>query len=180
MSRIMPVTRTEPNATAAVRAALREVGAPLLATQQGRRKKPLSLEELIAEALRSSHRDASLARVLPLVLWQHLESLDLATLVRLARARKELHTLGFFLDLTAELSRNRALRREARSLRDRRRKRPRLFFVHSEPGKFTLQLVEKNTPAIARYWQFLLNMPLDSFSSLFEKFKDRHAPLSTH
>jgi len=74
-----------------------------------------------------------------------------------------------FLELTAELSGDRSLAREARPLarEERRRKRASQFFkLRSATER---RLAELKTPAVARQWGFRMNMSGDSFASMFRK-----------
>lgn len=129
------------------------------------------VEEVLADAVALSHRDAAVARVLPLVLWRHRDTLDHDALVRQVSARNERQALGFFLELTGSLGRDSRLRARARRLRDRRRTRARPFFERA-PGRRELALARARTPALARRWGYLMNMGLDSFAAAFEKHRD--------
>ena len=130
-----------------------------------------TLEQVVAAALALSHRDAAVARVLPLVLWRHRNRLDHEELVRRASLQNEGQALGFFLELAGALGRDAPLKTRARALRDRRRTRARPFFTRVL-GRRELALVRARTPALARRWGYLLNMDLDSFVSAFDKHRD--------
>ena len=126
------------------------------------------LEEVLAEGLALSHRDATVARVLPLVLWRHWDRLDHGRLVRAATRRNERQSLGFFLELTGRLGGDPRLASLSESLRDRRRSRARPFFAGRQ-GRMALALARKKTPPLARQWGYLMNMGMDSFASAFAK-----------
>lgn len=150
-----------------VRLNLARFGAPL--SVDGESENDLSLEETLALALGLSRRDATVARVLPVVFAKNKDRLDLPRLEYLARKQGVLPVLGFFLDMTGSLTRNPGLRADARRLMDRRRKRMEPFFVRRKFSEFENRLAEANTPPVARSWHFLMNMAMDSFESLFQK-----------
>lgn len=149
-----------------VRTWLAQAGAPLFA-QPSAQPGP-AVEVVLAEALAVSHRDATVARVLPLALWRQRGRLDHGRLVEEATRRDERQTLGFFLELTGRLAGDSGLVAAARDLRDRRRKRPRLFFGKPH-GPMALAAARRKTPRLARKWGYLMNMGLDAFASAFEK-----------
>jgi hypothetical protein len=150
-----------------VRAWLTAAGAPLGSPPSKVASPPL--EEVLAEALELAHRDATVARVLPLVLWRQRERLDLDRLVRQASRRDERSALGYFLELAGQLGGDVRLVRAARRLRDKRRTKARPFFAGPQ-GPYAAALARRNTPKEARQWGFTMNMGLDSFKALFEKF----------
>ncbi len=85
-----------PEHDAHLRAWLADLGAPLgAATAHGRRP---PLEEVLASGLSLAHRDSTVARVLPLVLWRQRDELDLERLRREATRRNEGPALGYFLE----------------------------------------------------------------------------------
>lgn len=150
-----------------VRGWLATIGAPLGAAESS--SSALPLEQGLAEALSLAHRDPTVARVLPLVLWRQRERLDFARLQREAVRRDEGQALGFFLEFAGKISNERRLVQAAASLRDRRRRRVRLFFSGPH-GPHALAATRRNTPPEARRWGFLMNMGVDSFRSTFAKF----------
>lgn len=156
--------------TEKVRTWLSAAGAPLLVSRPATGPMP-SLEQVLAEAVALSHRDAAVARVLPLVLWRHRNRVDHEELVRQASLRNEGQALGFFLELTGRLGSDARLKARARPLRDRRRTRARPFFTRAL-GRRELALARARTPALARRWGYLLNMGLDSFVSAFGKHRE--------
>ena len=152
-----------------VRGWLAAAGAPLLVSQPARDPGP-RLEEVLAEGLALSHRDATVARVLPLVLWRHRDLFDHGRLVRAATRRNERQSLGFFLELTGRLGGDLRLASLSEGLRDRRRSRARPFFAGRQ-GRMALALARKKTPPLARQWGYLMNMGMDSFASAFAKHR---------
>lgn len=149
-----------------VRSWLRAAGAPLGAPVTGGRLPPL--EEALAAGLSLAHRDATVARVLPLVLWRQRDRLDLDKLARAATRRNERPALGCFLELAGRLGGDARLVTAANRLRDRRRHRAQLFFTRAQ-GPMAAAAARRNTPAVARKWGYLMNMGLDSFASAFAK-----------
>ena len=150
-----------------VRAWLAAAGAPLGSLRS--KTPPPDLEEALAEALVLSHRDATVARVLPLVLWRQRGRLDLERLADEASHRDERSALGYFLELAGQLGGDPALVKAARRLHDRRRTKARPFFV-GPLGPHAAAAARRNTPKEALRWGYVMNMGLDSFKAMFEKF----------
>lgn len=150
-----------------VRAWLAALGAPL-GSARTKRRLP-SVEQVVAEALSLSHRDATVARVLPLVLWRQRDELDFDQLFQEATRRDERQTLGYFLELAGQLGGEAGLVGRARALHDRRRKKVRMFFAGPH-GPRALAATRRNTPKEALRWGYLMNMGVESFRSTFEKF----------
>jgi len=151
-----------------VRVWLAHCGAPLYGQSAVKSEEVPRLEYVFAEALKLAREDASVARALPPALWRARGRLDMPELRRLADERGHGRTLGFFLELTAELGGEPALARAARPLRPlRARKRASQFF--KVRSRLERQLAEVKTPPIARRWGFRMNMGQDSFESMFRK-----------
>jgi hypothetical protein len=150
-----------------VRSALAAVGAPVGVLR--RTPPPADLEATLADGLVLAHRDATLARTLPLVFWRQRDRFDLDRLVAQASRRGERFALGLFLELAGRLGQEPTLVQAARRLQDRRRTAVRLFFTRPH-GPFALALARRSAPRVARRWGYLMNMPLDSFRTLFDKF----------
>lgn len=85
--------------------------------------------------------------------------------------------MGFFLELTGELSGDQSFRAAAAKLRPSRRPPNTYFFRSSAESPFAREAARRNTPEVAMRWGFLMNMPLDSFQTLFDKFT-RHVQTS--
>jgi hypothetical protein len=151
-----------------VRSWLRDMGAPLTRAAVADRRAP-DRERVVVEGLRLAHTDASVARALPVMLWANRDKVRLADLVRRARQAKEGATLGFFLELTAELAGSRPFTVASAGLRQDRPLSDTFFFEGAEKSLVGKELADLNTPAVARRWRFLMNMPLDSFETLFRK-----------
>jgi hypothetical protein len=148
---------------------LANVGAPVGSRDQG--TPTPTLEQVVSAALSLSHREPAVARVLPVVIWRHRKRMDMARLAEEAARYDEKQTLGCFLELAGHLGADTKLRKAARSLGDKRRSRPRMFFAGPH-GPYEVALTRRNTPAVAKKWGYLMNMPVDSFRSAFEKFAD--------
>lgn len=158
--------RPEPDAT---RRKLAFLGAPLL-SEKDPPGPDESLEEVLLDACRAAHMDATVARVLPFVLARLADRLDVEALRRAARASDLKQTVGFMLELAGALGDRQDLEQQATRFLDRRRSRPRPFF----PGesRFARVLAEERSPALARRWGWRMNMGLDSFAAVFDKFPD--------
>ena len=111
-----------------------------------------------------------MARVLPFVLTHLAERVDMDLLRREAAASGEKHTVGFLLEVAGQLGHRPALVQEAARFFDRRRTRARPFFLGE--SKYSRALAEKRTPTVARRWGWRMNMGLDSFASVFDKFQN--------
>jgi len=153
-----------------VRAWLGHYGAPLLvAAHLGPDQVP-PLEEALVHGLRVAHHDATVAEVLPLVLWHQRERLDLPKLAQLATKQDEAQALGLFLDLTGALAGDRTLVRAAETLRDGRYRRMKYFFADDGRTELSREIARLHTPKLARRWHFFMNMTFEGFASHFRKF----------
>jgi hypothetical protein len=131
---------------------------------------PPRLEALVVRAVRASRRDSSLARMLPVFLWRQRKALDLSKLVMEAEKRRQGAALGFFLEAASKLG-GRPVFDEAlaRLHRGRRAARPTYFFSGTASRPFERAAADHATPAVARRWGLLMNMPWDSFATYFGK-----------
>jgi len=156
---------------------LSKFGAPLCV--HGETKMNFSLEETLAYGLVLARRDSTVTRVLPVAFAKNKDVVDFTRLEFLARKLEVLPVLGMFLDITSSLLKNQKLHRLAQSYDDRRRKHVQDFFVNKKLSRFENELATKNTSPVARSWRFRLNMPMESFESLFRKnfLKGQSAPL---
>jgi hypothetical protein len=152
------------------RAWLAHYGAPLVGQSLVAGRVAPELEKVVVDGLALSRRDASVARALPVLLWRRRADLDMAKLRRLAETKGRQRTLGFFLDLTAHLASDRRLRNAAVALRAARSPTEAKFFIRRE-SPLARMFAEQRTPPVARAWGYRMNMPTDSFRSLFDKHK---------
>jgi hypothetical protein len=141
------------------------LGAPLRGVE------PLEVEpservSTLLQGARLARRDPVVARCLPLCFWGLRDALDVKMLTGLASGAEDKHTLGFFLELTAALGGDRRLLGLAESFRDGRMRSVRDFFLVERRG------VARDFELAAR-WGFQMNMDLDSFRTLFDKFVTR-------
>lgn len=148
-----------------VRNALFTLGAPTF----GEEVPVPSVEEALVDGVALAHRDGTVASVLPVVLFKQRDAVDPDALARLARERKEAREVGFFLDLTTELSGDPRFAAWAESLRDRRRTRVRYLFRRDERSALSREIAERHTPDCARRWNLRGNMTLDGYASMFGK-----------
>ena len=149
-----------------VRGWLSSLGAPLSATGV---TPPPSLEVVLADALVLAHTDATVTRVLPLVLWRQRSAMNLERLFEQARKRNEGQALGYFLEMAGRLGNAPSLVTAAKLLVDRRRRRPRMFFSGPHGPRAVAAARARKSP-VARRWGYLVNAEEDSYRSLFDKF----------
>ncbi|MBN1770309.1 MAG: hypothetical protein JXB32_03530 [Deltaproteobacteria bacterium] len=160
----------EEDDAARTRAELRSLGAPVLAEPVTVVERPV--EEVLVRGVALAHRDPAVARALPVCIHKVRRRVDPARLQAFARDLRERHGVGFFLELTAGLSGDDELRGWAKPLFDLRRTLTRDFFSASGESKLARRLAEERAPDVARRWGFRMNMDLESFRSLFERFVD--------
>ncbi len=151
---------------------LAHYGAPLLGKGLVSGRVAPALETVVVDALALSRRDASVTRALPVLLWLRRADVDMAKLRRLAASKHRERALGFFLDLTARLSGDRRLRNAAAAFRPARPPPQTKFFTRRE-NPFARMVAKERTPPVARAWGYRMNMPMDSFASLIERYLAR-------
>jgi hypothetical protein len=170
LAELAPARHTAPASADLVRAWLGHYGAGLLVVVHVPSEEVPSLEEAVVQGLRLAHHDATVAEVLPVVLWKQRERLDLGKLAQLATKHDETQALGLFLALTGQLGGDRSLVRAADTMRDGRYRRMRYFFLADGRSDLGRELARMHTPRLAKRWHFYLNMPLEGFASHFRKF----------
>ncbi len=154
-----------------VKETLAAYGAPLLAYKPYRH---MSLEKAMVKALRLAKHDASLLKVLPVVVAKNAQALNWVALKENAKRDKLKAELGMLVDLTADVARKPDLKEKVRDLEDRRRTVDSFFY---EPrSKYELELAQTATPAAARKWHFLMNLGEDTLRSTMVKHL---APISS-
>jgi hypothetical protein len=158
-------TAPPPDDAQTVKSMLVALGAPLRGVDPVDVPKNEEMSVLV-RGVSLARRDPVVARCLPLCFWKLESRLDMKALEALTASRpEEKHALGFFLQLTGELSGDRRLVGLAEPLRDLRMKTKRDFF---------LMPVRRSTSRdfpLADAWGFKMNTDLDSFRVLFEKFR---------
>lgn len=131
-----------------------------------------SAEELLIKAVKFSKKNATLLRVLPLLVKRMGENLDIHQLEYWSKRYDTHRELGFLLDLTTELTKNKKFSKLARSFKDKRWSKSDYYFEGDRELKgFQAMLVDKNTPDLAKKWYLKLNMGLDSFESFYNKYE---------
>lgn len=168
LEQLLRSARTTPRGAVAGQRAVREslaaYGAPLLGA---RPRRHLALGEAVLRGLELARTDATVLRVLPLVVVRNLADFDWMDLRERARRMNLRSELGMLLELTSDVAGLPALRSEASPLRDGRRKRSRFFLaVHGQHERKLAQL--RTPPSVAR-WKFWLNMPEDVFRETLRK-----------
>ena len=169
VGKLQVTPESAPAAPEQVQAWLAHLGAPLYGSTAISAADVPGVEHVLAEALALARRDAAVARALPVAFHRVRGRVAYDVLRRMARERGQARVLGFFLDLTAELSGDAALARQARPLAREargRRRASQFFKLHSTIER---RLAELKTPAVARRWGFRMNMSADSFASTFRK-----------
>lgn len=147
-----------------VRRSLTAYGAPLLG-EVPRAFYPLA--EALLRGLRLARKDATVLRVLPVVLARHVQELDWTDLKERARGMNLRAELGMLLDLTGTVTGLPDLRVQADDLADGRRKRRRFF--PEVASSYERKLAEQRSPASATRWHFAMNLTEDSFREIVRK-----------
>lgn len=124
---------------------------------------PSDVLHVLADGTALARRDAVVARSMPLCFWNNRDRLDGKALQGLSAAPEAKHAIAFFLELAGELGGDRRLTGLAETLRDQRLTQLRPFFYSMTSGS-------ARDFALAKKWGFLMNMELDSFRALFDKF----------
>jgi DNA-binding transcriptional ArsR family regulator len=150
---------------------LKRLGAPLV--REARSSLMLSPGETMARALKLARHHPEVARVWPVVFAKNQAEVTFEELVLVARRTGEKRALGFMLSLTATLLGDSSLQDRAGQLKDRRTRHVEDFFL-LEHGERAQRLAAANTPPVAKEWLFRMNMPMESFESLFRKFVGSH------
>ena len=118
------------------------------------------LEQNLANGVVLAREDAAVARAMPALFARHKAQIDFSTLQRALKELRHKHTGGFLMALAAELTSDRALKRQAQSLRDGRRHRLVEFF---SPAARPKAAKDNYTLPIALDWRFHFPLPLADF-----------------
>lgn len=167
LAKLLRVPNMVPGATAeetGVKETLAAYGAPLLSYKPHRH---MPLEKAMVKALRLAKHEASLLKVLPVVLARNAQSLNWVALKENARRAKLKAELGMLVELTADLAGRPHLKEKVRDLADRRRKVESFFY--QPRSKYERELARTATPAAARKWGFLMNLGEDTLRSTMVK-----------
>lgn len=157
--------QTDDPASVRTRGELRTLGAPL-------HDEAVQVDDVEAALVRGvalAHHDPTVARVLPLCFsGARAKDVNVERLRNLAREANEKQGVGFFLDLAGTVSGQQRLRQWAKVFRDHRYGRgTRSFFP--ELTKRARYAAEENTPMLAKRWGLRMNMPLETFQSMYQK-----------
>lgn len=156
-----------------VKAALQDSGAPVMLESQLQTEPSLSLEESLVRGALLAKKDPSVARALPVMVMKNSKNLDWDLLLAYARKHDAKQETGFFLSLTGELAKDKKLKSVAKRFRDHRVKLDHDFFESARESKLEKLLALKNRSEVAKNWNFRMNMSMDSFQSLFEKYSNK-------
>jgi hypothetical protein len=156
--------RAAPPPDGRLREALVAYGAPLAEVEPHAHS---GLEETVAAAASVARADATVLRVLPVVLQKNASAFDWANLSEMARRYNARAEVGMLLELTGRLCVLPELVARAASFRDRRRTAR--HFLPEPKNDYERRLARQRTPAVARKWGFFMNMSEDSFRAVLEK-----------
>lgn len=124
---------------------------------------PSDVLQVLVDGTELARRDAVVARCMPVCFWKYRDQLTGKALQALSAAPEEKHAVAFFLELAGELGGDRRLAGLADWLRDQR-------LTQLRPFSYSMTPSSARDFALAKKWGFLMNMELDSFRSLFDKF----------
>lgn len=129
-----------------------------------------SAEELLVKVVKFSKKNATVLRVLPLLVKKMGDDLDVHQLQYWSKRHDTHRELGFLLELTALLTKNKKFLKLSKNFKDKRWSKCDYYFERDlELQGFQAMLVDKNTPEVAKKWYLKLNMGLDSFQSFYNK-----------
>ncbi len=167
-----PTPLTPPAQDETVKRGLVSLGAPLRGI--ARLDVPESERaSVLVKGASVARRDPTVARCLPLCFWRMRDELNIKELASLANHPEEKHAVGFFLELTGAMGGDRRLVGLAESLRDGRMTSVRDFFQTGARERLV-----RDFP-LAKKWGFQMNMDLEAFRGLFEKFVNARAGTRT-
>lgn len=146
---------------------------PLLGDYSELQNEKMEVEELLVKAVYLSKKNASLLRALPLLLRKMGDNLDSNQLAYWSKRYETNRELGFLLELTAQLTKNKKYSRLANKFKDKRWAKPDYYFERDFGLKgFQAIAVDRHTPELAKKWYLKLNMGLDSFQSFYSKYEE--------
>jgi hypothetical protein len=127
------------------------------------------VEDALLQGVTLSRRDGTVSSILPVVFYKQRDKVSPDRLVECARAVGEKRVLGFYLELTTELSGDKRFAEWARRLRDGRHCAVEYLSRRSGSSALAREVTEQHTPNVARKWNLRVNTGLDGFQSMFEK-----------
>jgi len=147
---------------------LTELGAPLVGEKPEVTQKVL--EELLCQRVKDSKENATLLRVLPLVLLKNQNKLNPHLLLAYANKLGVKQEMGFLLELTNYLANSPPFKKWSKLFKDRRWQKDSFYFLRDHSaGPNKKALVKNRTPSLAKKWFLKLNMDLDSEMSFLKK-----------
>lgn len=149
-----------------VRNQLFTLGAPTF----GEEVEVADLETALVAGVMLSHDDATVSSVLSLVFFKQVDKLNFAKLVEVAKSVNEANALGFYLDLTTEVSGEQRFR-QATLMLDASKSPTNQDFFPEFKSSFSRKLADMRTPTLARKWGFRMNMPTEVYEDTFKKHK---------
>lgn len=151
-----------------VRAELRVLGAPLF-----RDSVLVSIDDSVEAALvrgvALAHFDGVVASILPVCIYKQRDALHIDRLTCEARLLGEEREIGFFLDLTSEISGDERFAEWSRMFQDARESGTCYFFSDEVVSQRARALADLHTPHLAKKWNLRMNASMDSFVSAFRK-----------
>ena len=130
-----------------------------------------NLERSLAKAVALTGRDASMARMLPVLLWRCRAIVDQTKLVAASVELGVGARLGYFLDLASKVSGERVCGAALAELRRRNLGKARLEHLHDQvaASPWRSMLAEAATPPFARRWGLLTGTSVESAKEYFDK-----------
>ena len=147
-----------------LRPSLAAYGAPLMSDAP---RAALSLSDAVLRGLRAARTDATLLRVLPVVVAKNASRFDWSELREQARRMNLKAELGMLLELTGHAAGLPEVEAQAAALRDGRRRRTRFFSAAA--NRYDEKLAEMRTPPSAARWGFRMNMTEESVRDMLRK-----------
>jgi hypothetical protein len=130
-----------------------------------------NLERSLAKAVALTGRDASVARMLPVLLWRCRAIVDQTKLVAASVELGVGARMGYFLDLASRVSGERVCGAALAELRARHPGKARLEHLHDQvaASPWRSMLAEAATPPFARRWGLLTGTSVESAKEYFDK-----------
>ncbi len=158
-----PGTKSQPS-DPDLRPSLAAYGAPLMSDAP---RPALPLADAVLRGLRAARTDATLLRVLPVVVAKNALRFDWPDLRERARRMNLKAELGMLLELTGHAGGLPEVEAQAAALRDGRRRRTRFFSTVA--NRYDEKLAEMRTPPSAARWGFRMNMTEESVRDMLRK-----------
>jgi DNA-binding transcriptional regulator YhcF (GntR family) len=131
-----------------------------------------SKTEAVVRGLELAQQDARVGSVFPVLINKVFNELEKDNLVDLAKELGHHKVLGFFLELTSEITNNPEMKNLAEQLFDKRWKKVSDLFHPAHKHKRSQleeNLTDLKTPRLAKKWNFRMLTTLDDFKANFRK-----------